>query len=261
MSQIKSSSIIGDEFRTLFLYNMLDKLKIYSNILPIRAHNRNGIYDDSDLIKTKISNIFTIDKNTPMPPQEYKVNMLIEEKYIYSLAELESFNTELNKKIVNYKLGLMAGESLDATVDRFLRRIQNFMNKKMLPEYAGDVVSVLAQIVKLSQLSEKEKEYFYKSLANGKVTKQKFYDIVSNTCEDFKFEAYKDASALSKALKPTCECPSEVSDSSLRFPRKSLALLSASEDIKSFNNRAPLALTLGKCSTSSSLWHYWLQVV
>jgi hypothetical protein len=256
MSHIISAPIIEEEFKNLFLYNLLDKLKIYSNLTPIRSHYTGEGYDDNEKIKTKLSNIFIIDKNTPMPPQEFKINLTIQETLLYSLSDLEKMVSELNRKVSNYKLAMMAGENMDATVDRFLFRIQSFMQKRGLPELTGEAVAAIAEIVKIAQLSEKEKEYFYKSLSNGKITKQKFYDILGNTCDEFKSSLSTKQNVQSK-----CSCPSEISEDSVRYARKSLAIIKAKEDIVAYQNRTPMTLTLGKCSNASTAWHYWLQIV
>lgn len=256
MSKLYNPPPTKEEFRVLFQHNLLDKLKVYSNITPLRAHNNGKGYDSADIIKNKMQSIFVIDKNTPLSPYDYKINISIPETSIENLAELEKFTNDLNKKISNHKLGLIAGESLDATTNRFLLRIQNFMDKKELGNYAAEVVSVIGELAKIAQLSEKEKEYYFKSLANGKTTKQKFYDILSYTCEEFKFQITNPPNE-----EEACYCPSEVADDSPRYSRKSVALMTAKEDITIYQNRSALALSLGKCNTDKKTWHYWMQIV
>jgi DNA replication initiation complex subunit (GINS family) len=259
MSHIVNAPVLEEEFKTLFLYNLLDRLKIYSSVAPIRNHYNGEDYDNNESVKHKLSSIFTITQNTAMPPQEFKINLKIGEQVLYSLSDLEKMVSDLNRKISNYKLAMIAGESMDATVDRFLLRIQEFMLKRGLPEFTSEAVGAIAELVKIAQLSDKEKEYFYKSLANGKLTKQKFYDILGNTCDEFK--ASLDKSRQQQNIKAKCSCPSEISDESVRYSRKSLAIMKAQEDMATFQNRTPLTLTLGKCSNASNAWHYWLQIV
>jgi DNA replication initiation complex subunit (GINS family) len=259
MSNIITAPALEGEFKTLFLYNLLDRLKIYSSIAPIRSHCAGEGYDNNDTIKDKLSSVFNISQNTAMPPQDFQISLKIGEQVLYSMADLEKMVSDLNRKISNYKLAMMAGESMDATVDRFLLRIQAFMVKRGLPDFTSEAVSAIAELVKIAQLSDKEKEYFYKSLANGKMTKQKFYDILGNTCDEFKSGLGK--SRQQKNTKSQCNCPSEISDESVSYARKSLAITKAKEDISTFQNRTPLTLTLGKCPSVSNAWHYWLQIV
>lgn len=258
MSHIINEPLLEEEFKNLFIYNLLDRLKIYSSIAPIRSHYNGEGYDDNVKFKEKLSSIFTITQNTAMPPQEFKINLTIAEQNLYSLSDLEKMVSDLNRKISNYKLAMIAGESMEATLDRFLMRIQVFMQKRGASEFTSEAVSAIAELVKIAQLSEKEKEYFYKSLANGKLTKQKFYDILGNTCDEFKSNLDK---SPKQPIRTKCNCPSEVLDDSVRYARKSLALMKAKEDMFAYQNRTPLTLTLGKCSNASNTWHYWLQVV
>jgi hypothetical protein len=258
MNSIVNTPIQPEELKILFRFHILDKLKIYSKLSPLRKHSKGAGYDSSDMIKEKLSTMFDFRNYNATPPHEFRIALKVEEQNLSNLAELEEYIKNLSHRASNYRIALVAGEPIQSTIDRFLLRVQKFMKTRGLENYAGEVVSVIAEIVKLADFDEKEKANFYRSLANNKKTKQLFYDILSNACEEFK-RSSPDNLDIPFMEKSKCECPSEYSDYSDRYTRRSLALKHSMETIKAYNN-GPLDLSIARCVTSGATWHYWIQV-
>jgi hypothetical protein len=258
MNSIVNTPIQPEELKILFRFHIMDKLKIYSKLSPLRKHSRGNGYDNAEVVKEKLSAMFDFKNYNATPPHEFRIALKIEEEMLNSLAELEEYIKNLSHRASNYRIALVAGEPIDATIDRFLLRVQKFMKTRGLEQYAGEVVSVVAEIVKLANFNDIEKANFYRSLANNKKTKQLFYDILSNACEEFK-RSSPDKLDIPFMEKSKCECPSEYSDYSDRYTRRSLALKHSLDTIKGYDH-GPLDLSIARCVTSGATWHYWIQV-
>jgi hypothetical protein len=246
---------LNGELRALFRYSLLDRLGVCSPCSPIAGHATSSIFHSSDEIKEKLSKIFIIKTSSAPPPHEFYINLEIEENSLDTLAQLEEYINDLTKKASNYRVALIAGEPTDKLIDKFLSRIQEFMQKKGLSEYAGEVVSAISDIVRISGLTPQEKANFYGSIANNKITKQQFYDILGNTCTEFIRQQPEIKCTEKTELSDCVEYP-EYENCSPHYIRKSEAVLSAVNEAE--RAQEVITMKLIKCLSETRGWHYIL---
>jgi hypothetical protein len=253
------TTIEHDEFKLLFQYNMFSMLGIFSAENPMRKLSKMGRYDTASEIREKISTIFDTARPSPPPPHEYYINLNLQ-KEVNTLTDLEKYVTELERKIQNYKIAMVAGETVEQSIDKFLLRVMGFMSKRGFETYAADVVETVALLSRTAEFKADERNNFYRALANSKLGKQRFYDMLSNTCTEFLKSQNTDVDFISRAK---CECPYSESDSCEKYPRRSLALHYAMQQIKEMrpSENNVLALSVDRCVASGASFHYWIQKI
>lgn len=250
--------IRDDEFRLLFQHNLFSMLKIFSKENPIRKFARKGEYDSSEEIQDKIAQVFNFRSPAAPPPHEYYINLNLN-KEVATLADLNKYIEELQRKVGNYSIAMVAGESFEQVLDKFLIRVNSFLTARGLGSHISDVVAGVATLVKSANFNEEQRINFYRSLANSKLGKQRFYDMLSNTCAEFIKGQTFDELFIERAK---CECPYEETDSCDKYPRKSLALHFAHEKLDTLNvGRYAVALSVDRCVVSGAAYHYWIQIL
>lgn len=255
----KYHSLEEDEFRLLFQHNFFNMLKIFCFENPTRKLYKNNTYETSVEIKEKIGDIFNFRLPSVPPPHDYFINIKLE-KEVKTLSDLNKYIEELEGKANNYKIALIAGESLKQSIDKFLNRLQNFMASRGLIHHAKDVVEVISRLVAIAEFNEYEKLNFYRALANSKLSKQRFYDILSTTCVEYIKSQNFDPDFIKKAK---CDCPYEETDSCEKYPRKSIALHYAYKRLQTLNptGEKTMLLSVDRCVSSGASFHFWIQAV
>lgn len=259
-SQIdKYRQLKEDEFKLLFQHNFFNMLKIFTPENPVRKFSRNGRYDTPEEIKDKIAVIFNFRLPSAPPSHEYFINLKLE-KEVETLYDLNKYIEELNRKAANYKISLIAGESFEQATEKLLKRLQTFMLTRGLKPYTKDVVEVIRRLVNLAEFTDYEKLNFYRAIANSKLGKQRFYDMLSTTCSEFVKSQNFDKEFIEKAK---CDCPYEETDSCDKYPRKSIALHYAHNKLKEINpnNENTMILSVDRCVSSGAAFHFWIQLV
>lgn len=255
----KYKSIEGDEFYLLLIHNLFSMLKLFTSENPSRKFARNGRYDTTNEIKEKISVIFNIKSPSAPPPHEFEINIKLE-KEIKTLADLTAYTEELARKASNYRISMIAGEPVDKCINKFLKRVQSFMLMKGMSPYTKDVIEAIATLVRKADFTESEKANFYRAIANNKISKQRFYDMLATTCNEFTKSQKFDEDFISRAK---CDCPYESTDSCEKYPRKSLALHYATKQLQELRSTtsSELILSVDRCVASGASFHYWIQTI
>lgn len=233
----------------------MEHLKIYNEYHPNKKTLNQDSYDTPEVIQNKVSSLINFVKPARVDSSQYPINVSVPAKKLSTVAELDSYMEELNKRRSGFLMASMLYKQPPTVVrNKINANIFDVMYKHGVSALQDEAERAIEYIVQSCEFTLQEEQNFYQDLLNSRNALKTVLAILDQTCVEFITQIF-DTETAERQLAYDCGCMNkELGKAKDKYVRKSFALKVA---YNALDYQPLLSLWVYHCPNTAgrTIWH------